>query len=321
MAMTLLERVQKLIDIAERDTTPVGEAQNARILADKLMLDHAIEESMLDRTRPAASRMKPATVEVPMVADWELIGYIDYLLSQVSAHCRCRHRSYTSYKEGAYQAKVYGFESDLRYFEMLYTTLRLHMVGVLRPGFDPSKSLDENVYILHHSGLNWLNIAELEGWVEITPKGIKNPVYRFKSTGEEANWAKTIGRLKKAYKRELDRRGEQWLKITPAGVKTFQRNSADGYVHRIAQRLREIRERNPVGSELALRISEVDDMFRSENEDLFRKPEPSNAKGRTRRVRTIHVPYNSTAYQSGVARANTANLNPAASHGTRRGIE
>jgi hypothetical protein len=318
--MDVFERVQKLIAVAEHEGTPVEEAQTARLLADKLMLDNAINEQMLDAKRPAASRMKPGTTDVPMIADMDLIGYVDYLIGQVCRHTNCRHRSYVTWSDGIYNARIYGYESDRRYFQMLYTTLRLHMVGALRPGVDPSKSIEENSYALHSAGLNWFDIAKLHGWYgPVTPEaGEPKLVYVNRNTGERRSWAKAIAQYKTAYARAIAELGEDALHISPAGVKTFQRNAADGYVNRISQRLREIRDRQPIGSALATRTSVVDDLFREENADLFQKTAASNGRGR--RIKYVDRPYNSTAYESGVKRANTANLNPAASPGNTKGI-
>jgi hypothetical protein len=313
--MDVFERVQKLIAVAEHKDTPPEEAQTARLLADKLMIDYKIEQADLDKHRPAADRMKPGSVEVPLVADRELIGYVDYLLKEVCKHTGCRARSYSSYSDGAYNAKVYGFEPDRRYFQMLYTTLRLHMVGALRPSVDPGLSIEDNSYILHSSGLNWFDIAKLYGWYgPVTPEpGEPKLVYVNRNTGERRSWAKAIAQFKAAYKRAVEERGEDAIHISPSGVKTFQINAAEAYARRIAQRLREIRDRQPIGSALAMRESEVDALFREENADLFKPVAVSNGKGRAPAVRRIS--FNQTAYNVGVRQANSANLNPAASSG------
>jgi hypothetical protein len=314
--MDVFDRVQKLIALAEHADTPPDEAQAARLKADKLMLDYKIEQDELDKHRPAADRMKPGSIEVPMVADWELIGYVNYLLGEVAKHTGCRVKSYSSYSDGAYNARVYGFEPDRRYFQMLYTTLRLHMVGALRPSVDPSLSIEENSYVLHSSGLNWFDIAKLHGWYgPVTPEpGEPKLVYVNRNTKERRSWAKAIAQYKIAYKRAVEERGEDAIHISPSGVKTFQINAADAYSRRIAQRLRQIRDRQPIGSALAMRESEVDSLFREENPELFKPAEPSNGKkGRAPAVR--HIPFNQTAYNVGVKHADRANLNPSASPG------
>jgi hypothetical protein len=188
------------------------------------------------------------------------------------------------------------------------------MVGALRPGVDPSLSIEDNSYILHSSGLNWFDIAKLHGWYgPVTPEpGEPKLVYVNRNTGERRSWAKAIAQFKAAYKRAVEERGEDAIHISPSGVKTFQINAADAYARRIAQRLREIRDRQPIGQALAMRESEVDALFREEN-PVKPVPASNGRKGRAPAVRQI--PFNADAYRAGVRRANEANLNPAASPG------
>lgn len=318
----VLNKVHKLIAVAEHDGTPVDEAQAARLMADKLMLDYAIEQAMLDSTRPVSERTKPGTVEVPLVPDPELMGYVEYLVKQVALHCSCRVRSYSNYnyEEHVWYAKVYGFESDLRYFEILYTTLRLHMVGALRPGIDYSASIETNSYALHAAGYNWYDIAKLFGWREDkSGPGEPRLMYHNVNTDERRGWSTAIAQYKRAYMREVARRGEQPLHVSPSGVKTFQRSAAEGYAYRIAQRLREVRERNPISNALVQRVSDVDKLFRDDNPDLFR-PAPTDGKvGRLRKY--VPPKFNEAGYQAGVKHANTASFDPATGGNSKKELD
>src|ERR1700689_2368021 len=167
---SLLERVRKLVAVAEHPETPPHEAKLAREMADSLMLKHAIDEALLDQTRPAPLRAKPATINVDLAhyAN-DLVAWISRLAELTARHCRCLIRSYTGYNNGVYHSTVYGYESDLRYFEILYPELRLHMLGALRPGWNKTETLEENCFRLHSAGYNWLEIAELDGWAKANP--------------------------------------------------------------------------------------------------------------------------------------------------------
>ena len=131
----VLARVRKLIALAEHESTPDAEAQLAREQADALMLKFTIDEAMVDAARPAEERGKPTVITVEM-ASGDMLGYVGMLIGRIARHCRCKARLYTSFdhQNNQYNAKVYGFTADLRYFQILYTTVRLHMLGILRPG-------------------------------------------------------------------------------------------------------------------------------------------------------------------------------------------
>jgi hypothetical protein len=311
----ILDKVHKLIQKAEHDSTPPAEADLCRNMADAIMRKYAIDQAKLDETRPAAQRSLPDKIEVVLTDDGSLLQYMADLSGAVARHCDCKIRHYSRYGSDGWHSNIYGFESDLRYFEILYATLRLHMLGALRPGINPAKTVAENAYILHNAGLNWFDMAKLEGWVEVPSlPGETKYMYKNSHTGERQKWAMCIGKFKQGYAEEIARRGEKWMTITPGATRTFRINAATGYVSRIGQRLREVREhRAQVGNVLALRHEDVDRMFREENPELFTPVKSTGRRGRSPKVR--EVPYNSTAYQSGVRQANTASLNPSATSG------
>jgi hypothetical protein len=253
----------------------------------------------------------------------DLLGYVAQLAQDVGRYCRCTVRSYKDYDytEHCWMAAVYGFESDLHYFEIMYTTLRLHMIGALNPKPDPLESIEDNAYRLHNAGLNWFDIAKLHGWVEITPKGIKNPRYRNSKTGEETGWKECIGIHKRAYDRAIKARGETALRVPPAGVATFRRSAAMGYSTRLHNRLRETESGRDPGTAIILRsrIDDITALFREDNPDLFAE-QPAAVNGRERKIRYVSAPYSEAGYQAGVRHANTASLNPAATGNQAKGI-
>jgi hypothetical protein len=176
----ILRKVRQLVAVAEHESTPVEEAQAAREAADRLMLKFAIDEAELDASRPAESRSAPGTLDVDIPGDSLLVGYFAMMLLHVARHTRTKARLYTEWDPGTctWKARVYGFESDLRYFEILYTTLLLHMSGVLVYKWDESKTVGENAYLLHEAGFNWVEMAEMRGWRKVPfhrYPDIKNP--------------------------------------------------------------------------------------------------------------------------------------------------
>lgn len=326
-----LKRVQQLINKAEapiHETDPVRRAaleteQNAaREMADALMLKYAIEEAQLDASRPSAFRMKPGKILVSLTGHDELLGYVAQLAQDVGKYCRCQVRSYKQYDytENCWMAAVYGFESDLHYFEIMYTTLRLHMIGALNPKPDPSESIEDNAYRLHNAGLNWFDIAKLHGWVEVTPElGEARYMYYNSKTGKRDSWPNVIGIHKNAYQRAIKAKGEQALKVPPSGVATFRRSAAMGYSTRLRGRLRETEAGRDPGTTIILRsrIDDISALFREDNPELFTE---QTAAVNGRKIRYVQAPYSEAGYQAGVRHANTASLNPAATGNQAKGI-
>src|SRR5580765_8452412 len=85
----VLERVRKLVALAEHDGTPEAEAQLARTQADVLMLKYAIDEALVAEARPAGFAAKPIYIEV-VIGAGPLYGYLGWLAQRVAKHTRCK---------------------------------------------------------------------------------------------------------------------------------------------------------------------------------------------------------------------------------------
>jgi hypothetical protein len=328
-----LRRVRGLIARAEYQSakaddpnTPEDEAAACRAeanacesQADALMLKYRIDE-IGEAPEPASLKPMISTV---VIGDSEITGYVNYMMTDIAKHCRCKTRSYTSWTNEGWNAKVYGFESDVRYFEMLYTSTRLHMLGILLPKIDRNRSLEDNCYRLHNSGYNWLQIAAMYGWKKwdityhyrfdsVPPAGMKVPFYH-----EDEGWKPSTyvgGIYKRAYLKEVKARGETGQKIAANGTETYRKSAADGYISTIHYRLRQMEKERDSSAALVLASTAdaVDKLFRDDNPDLFVevKEEPSNAKQKKVRMRKAPpLRYNADAYQRGAAHAQNADLN------------
>ena len=313
-----LSKVRKLIAVAEDPNTDPAVAQQYRTRADAMMLRYAIQEIGAEADRPAEQRTKPIIIEVE-VGTWnsDILGYFGSLCQNVASHCRCRIRLYSNWRDNAWLAKIYGFESDVRYFEFLYTTLRLHMLGVLIPKIDNSVSLEENCYRFHNAGYNWLEIAAIYGWQKQNAgdyPDIKIP-FKNRDNGDVQPSTKVGSHFKRAYIRAAKAHGDSGvgIQITAGGTQTYRKSAAQGYVSRIYQRLLETAGNREAGSELVLRsrFEDLDELFREDNPDLFAKAEETEdtTKVRKQRQRKYVAPkVNLDAYRVGVQHANTADL-------------
>jgi hypothetical protein len=312
-----LERIRGLVAKAESlesigDPESMNEATACREMADQLMQKYAVKEWQLLKDAPTG--VKPTRIKVDIgEAGNPFLSEASTLVNVVAKFCKCssiwmRGSGYRGYREE--YCWVYGYESDLRYFELLFTTLYLHMSGTIFPKPDESKSLGVNAYELHNAGLNWFDIAQAYGW-EATARhdGEAKFMYRHRVTGERVSWAKSVGRIKAAYAAEVKARGEAPLRIPPSGAENFRRNAAQGYLHRISQRLRAIAGGRSTGAELVL-ADKSQNIAAMISEDY---PE-------TEMLKSKDIRYNQEAYRRGVQHAETANLNPAAGSAPRTAL-
>jgi hypothetical protein len=339
--MDYLDKVRKLIAQAEHPNTDPIEADRFRQAADELMIKFAIDQRLLDEQRPAAYRAKPITVDIQLSDNSDILPYVAQLASDLARHCRCKIRNYSEWKNGQYWSRVYGFESDARYFEVLYTTLRLHMLGALLPSIDSDQSLDENCLRLHKAGYNWLEIASVYGWRKITryraqtilgwDGTVSIPDIPFAHNDGRIEPHTKVGSFyKRACHRAAKARGEAVTIISAGGSATYRRSAAWGYVSRLAQRLRKLETGRDVSEAGAIVLRSADsdlmDFFKAANPDLFQTTHQEEceackkAKSGTCRAhrerKYTPPPFSDAGYTAGVQQANTANLDTRGSHST-----
>jgi hypothetical protein len=314
----VLSKIRGLIQKAEGlealgDPESMNEADACRGAADKMMQKYAVEEWQTMRAAPVAA--KPTRVKIDIGdEDNEFLNDMATLVNIVAKFCKCSSiwMVGSAYKNSNKQEYcwVYGYESDIRYFELMFTNLFLHFGGAIFPKPDPTKTLEENAYELHNAGLNWIDIARLYGWYDVPPRS-DEPALMFvnRETKVRATYPRSVGVYKKAYERAIQERDEPFLRITSNSSKTFRINAARGYLNRIRDRLAEISGQRGKGNELVLK-----DKTKSIDEAML-VDFPGMTFGTTKATK-----HNAEAYARGTRHANTANLNPAAGAGARKAL-
>jgi hypothetical protein len=239
-----LRQVQALLDRAEHPNTPPAEAEESRRKAETLMRKYQIEEEAARQGRIAEGleSIKPIIDEFPICAyNSQYRDHYISLMYNIVAHVGNIEMAY-KYVSGEQMGFMVGFESDVRYAQTLYTSLRLHFAQTLEPTYDPSVSYEENVYRMRTAGIERHRIAQMI-WPDGRPKG----------TPEVSD----------LYKRACSARGEDPKVVgRSTNVKTYRKSFADSYVGRIDMRLWEMRQSEP-GAELQLRGRKqaVEDLF------------------------------------------------------------
>lgn len=167
----IMRRIRAMLDRADHPNTPPEEAATARAMVEKMMLKHRIEEEeALQRGDVKAADALTVQDVFMDVCPWDS-KYADTYLSifgSVIFHVGARavlHGTRVS-EDGTRikQCRVFGYESDLAFAEMLFTSARLYFAARMEPRPDPTASDADNVYVMRSAGMERIRIAEVMGW-------------------------------------------------------------------------------------------------------------------------------------------------------------
>lgn len=306
--------IQALLDRADHPNTPAPEADACRAKAEEWMVKYRIEEEMLRK-----SKLASGTAEEPILSEMIVCSvsnkYRDHYYSM--AYYVAEHvgvRVVADYKRVVNEAYVeeysvilqmVGFESDIRYVEMLYMGIRFTFSSLVEPKVDPKESDADNIYRLRSSGMERIRIAELM-W----------------GSGSHANNAK-VTRL---YAEACAARGEDPKVVgRTVNAKTFRESYANAFTSRIWSRLQEMRSMSGVESAalvLAGRTEAVDEAFYQRFPNLRPKPaidgedysgckkckKAKTGRCRDHTIRYKKRPFSALGASSGRTAANTADL-------------
>ena len=120
----ILEKVRALLAKAESTTFP-EEAEALSSKAQELMARHSIDEAMVGAG--AAARLDDAPTGVRVPVDDPYAGAKSILLSEVASANGCR----AVWSKGLGFSTVVGFESDLEFVEVLYTSLLVQATSAM----------------------------------------------------------------------------------------------------------------------------------------------------------------------------------------------
>lgn len=214
----ILHQVRIMLDIADRDTTPPGEATAAREKAEQLMRDYRIVEEQALAVDPHTLAPEIRTIEICRKGS-EFGSEYGQLFSDVARHVGVLARFVWTGSHLSAQTVGYAFDLDVA--ELLFTAARLTFTEHLEPGVDPSLSEAENVYRLRRAGIPRNRVAYLI-WGA--------------STGSDG--APAHGKVAKIYKTEAARRGEV-AALSGRGISAplYRASYASGFVARLRTRL------------------------------------------------------------------------------------
>jgi len=213
-------RVRALLDTADsyENEGNFEAAKSYQAKAEELMVKYRVEQEEAIAVDPAAAK--------PIQMEFNLVGYGSHYRAQyhtmwfwIAKHCEVLSWEKYVYSENGYTLKAYavGYEEDLRYAEMLFTSARLVFTERLEPKVDPNASDQVNAYRLRASGMERIRVAQ-------------------------ALWHNTdkvfLARVGRLYKAECEARGEEAM-LSGRGVtgKAYRAQYAEQFVTTFSNRL------------------------------------------------------------------------------------
>lgn len=212
-----INRVQALLTLSMEGSTE-GEREAARLMADKLILSHQIDRSLLSEKTQKREGIVKVYWNIPSSEYW---GQLSQLVGVVMRHCKIR-AIWEWAREG--NLSVIGFESDVEYAQMLWINVYAELAGHLYPKWDTSKTFDENVYNHVKGGIKW------------------GEIHRIARENNSPDAPERLGgKYKGRYQKECARRGEEPTQHTQRH-EAFRASYAQSFAVTINRRLRDMRE-------------------------------------------------------------------------------
>ena len=158
----IIFKVNKLLEKAESSEHP-GEKKLLEAKAEELIKKYRIDqENMI----AVDQKLVTPILRTFPVARWSSPneGWLFTLFYHVAEHCEIEVTStYEKIDNGQIYlvAKAVGYDIDLRYAELLWSSIRLTFIAKMEPEYDPNLSEEENIYRLRSSGIARKDVAQM----------------------------------------------------------------------------------------------------------------------------------------------------------------
>jgi hypothetical protein len=153
----VMERVARLLALAEHPNTPVHEAELALKQANSLITKHAIDEALLRQSQSVSERRAIHHMTV-VLGGGEFQPYLRTIFEAAAETFRVSVASKYSREHMGTEFHLYGANEDVVWLDMLYNMIKLQFLTKLDPTWDNSLSYDNNVYNFKVAGFKWAEI-------------------------------------------------------------------------------------------------------------------------------------------------------------------
>lgn len=160
----IMERVARLLALAEHPNTPEAEAELALKQANSLITKHAIDEALLRQSQSVNER-RAVTHMTIVLGGGEFRPYLRTIFEAAAEALRVSVASKTvrvgDLGHTDTEFHLYGANEDVVWLDMLFNMVKLQFLLKLDPRWDDSKSYDENVYTFKVAGYKWAEIDRI----------------------------------------------------------------------------------------------------------------------------------------------------------------
>lgn len=247
MSEKIIDKIAKLLALAEHPNTGDAEREAFLAKADELMAKHMIDEALIRLAQKPEERRKPVRVDVQLFDVHSVYGQ----KMRVIAHevARTVGIKMATWSNG--QAALVGFDEDVRWMQLLFTNIHMTFLSKIRPSWNSELSLGENASALRESGLGWPGIARLAesvGAIDAMPRW-----------ADDRDWRIAGDKIAVVYRRYCKATGQEPVSITRH--EAYRHTYAEAFTTRVCARLadmRQARKATGTGKELAIRSVEDD---------------------------------------------------------------
>lgn len=157
----ILDKVRKLLALADHPNTSDIESDIFRQKADALMFKYRIEEATLIASGRLSGEKNMPNWRTMEIADYtsEFASYYQSMARTIALHVGARAKF--DYIDGMLVVNMCGYLADLMYAEVLTTSCILEFSKRMEPKVDPSLSNAENAYTLRAGGWERKRIAKV----------------------------------------------------------------------------------------------------------------------------------------------------------------
>jgi len=220
----MIERISKILERANHPNTPDDERESALAMAEKLMSAHKIDQAAIRAQQVArgladAGRRDVTHVKMDFVPDWDEFRPVHEDSVSVLAKLVGVRMVFSGWDK----IVVVGYQQDIDYFRLLWTSTMLAFSGKLFPEWNRGASARKNIRNWVEAGYKWDYI-----WSKAKENGqpfmrtVKGVEVEVPCPPADNGWMKR--QLKKAY----EETGEEKPQLTH-GVKNYRHSYAMGF--------------------------------------------------------------------------------------------
>lgn len=158
----IMDRVSRLLALAEHPNTPPAEAETALRMANSLITKHAIDEAILRRSQTISDRRSIKRSRVYLGAG-EFTPYLRTIFESAADSLRVSVGQKMVLVDGKYTTEfwAYGADEDVTWLEMLFSMVKLQLLMKIDPKWDSGIGYDANIYNFKVAGFKWKEINRI----------------------------------------------------------------------------------------------------------------------------------------------------------------